>query len=88
MGDLLRSSYGGGSLQMALVIVLIFNVISTASYLFAGRTLKADLARAHELSLAGLPMDRAEETHRGGAEKESGMCRLLLPSLVASLGQR
>ena len=33
-----------------LVIVLIFNVLSTASYLFAGRTLKADLARAHELS--------------------------------------
>ena len=50
MSDLLRSSYGEGSLQMALVIVLIFNVLSTVSYLFAGRTLKADLARAHELS--------------------------------------
>ena len=50
MSDVLRSSYGEGSLQMALVIVLIFNVLSTASYLLAGRTLKADLARAHELS--------------------------------------
>jgi hypothetical protein len=50
MSDVLRSSYGEGSLQMALVIVLIFNVLSTGSYLLAGRTLKADLARAHELS--------------------------------------
>ena len=39
----------GGSLQMALVIVLIFNVLSTASYLFAGRTLKGSCPSA-ELS--------------------------------------
>ena len=49
VSDLLRDAYGSESLRMALVVVLAFNVISTVFYLMAGRTLKDDLARAHEL---------------------------------------
>lgn len=48
--DLLRAEYGTESLRIALVIVLVFNVISTILYIMAGRTLKDDLARSHELS--------------------------------------
>lgn len=50
LSDLLHDSLGVESLRMALVIVLVFNVLSTVFYIMAGRTLKADLARSHELS--------------------------------------
>lgn len=50
VSDLLNASYGEESLRMALVIVLVFNLLSTGLYVLAGRDLKADLARSHELS--------------------------------------
>jgi MFS family permease len=50
LSDLLREVHGIESLRMALVIVLVFNVISTVFYVMSGRHLKSDLARAHELS--------------------------------------
>jgi len=49
--DLLNAFTGLGaeSVRWALVSVLVFNVLSTVFYLMAGRDLKADLARSHEL---------------------------------------
>jgi len=41
---------GAESIRWALVGVLVFNVFSTVFYLMAGRDLKSDLARSHELS--------------------------------------
>jgi MFS family permease len=50
--DLLNSFTGLGieSIRWALVSVLIFNLLSALFYLLAGRELKSDLARSHELS--------------------------------------
>ncbi|MFM7119095.1 MAG: spinster family MFS transporter [Gammaproteobacteria bacterium] len=49
--DLLNAytDLGVYSIRWALVSVLIFNVLSTVFYLMAGRTLREDLARSHEL---------------------------------------
>lgn len=50
--DLLNAytDLGVESIRWALVGVLVFNVMSTVFYLMAGRDLKQDLARSHELS--------------------------------------
>ncbi|MBX3707926.1 MAG: MFS transporter [Pseudomonadales bacterium] len=50
--DLLNAytDLGAESIRWALVSVLVFNVLSTVFYLMAGRDLKQDLARSHELS--------------------------------------
>ncbi|HSG91536.1 MAG TPA: MFS transporter [Pseudomonadales bacterium] len=50
VSDYLSADHGNESLRMALVIVLVFNVLSTGLYLLAARDLKSDLARSHELS--------------------------------------
>ena len=49
--DLLKAftDLGELSIRWALVSVLLFNVLSTVFYMLAGRDLKSDLARAHEL---------------------------------------
>ena len=47
--DLLAPAYGDESLRIALVVVLAFNVLSTAFYLLGARSLHDDLGRAHEL---------------------------------------
>jgi predicted MFS family arabinose efflux permease len=49
LSDLLHDAHGSESLRIALVAVLAFNVLSTVLYLMAGRSLKDDLARSHEL---------------------------------------
>jgi predicted MFS family arabinose efflux permease len=50
--DLLNAytDLGIESVRWALVSVLIFNLLSAVFYLLAGRDLKSDLARSHELS--------------------------------------
>jgi len=50
--DLLNAftSLGSESLRWSLVICLAFNLFAAACYLFAARTLKADLAAAREMS--------------------------------------
>jgi MFS family permease len=50
--DLLNAytDLGLESVRWALVSVLIFNLLSAVFYLIAGRDLKSDLARSHELS--------------------------------------
>jgi len=50
--DLLNAytDLGVESIRWALVSVLIFNLLSALFYLLAGRDLKSDLARSHELS--------------------------------------
>jgi MFS family permease len=50
--DLLNAytNLGVESVRWALVSVLIFNLLSALFYLIAGRDLKSDLARSHELS--------------------------------------
>ncbi len=41
---------GGDSLRWALVISLIFNLVSAALYLYAGKTLKSDLAMGRKMT--------------------------------------
>jgi MFS family permease len=50
--DLLNAytDLGVESIRWALVSVLVFNILSTVFYLMAGRTLREDLDRSHELS--------------------------------------
>jgi len=50
--DVLASTteLGSESLRWALVITLVFNVISAACYLFAARSLRDDLANSHAMS--------------------------------------
>jgi len=50
--DLLNANtdLGVESIRWALVSVLVFNILSTVFYLMAGRTLREDLDRSHELS--------------------------------------
>jgi MFS family permease len=52
VSDLLNAFTGLGreSIRWALVSVLVFNLLSAFFYLLAGRDLKSDLARSHELS--------------------------------------
>ena len=49
ISDFLAPEYGSESLRIALVTVLAFNVASTGFYLLGARSLRADLARSHEL---------------------------------------